>query len=87
VVSIQVHDDGARSVLPRRNAQSSRPRHSTRSACGVGRSMTRRTIVIQEVVIPSREAKRAPSLPHVANPMPCSASHKRVVICAHGATR
>ena len=42
--------------------------------------MTRRTIVIHEVVMPRREASRAPNLPQVANPIACMAWYSRVVI-------
>jgi hypothetical protein len=47
--------------------------------------MIRRTTVIQDVMIPRCAASRAPSFPHVANPIVWMVSFKRVVICAHGA--
>jgi hypothetical protein len=42
------------------------------SAGGEGIAMIRRAIVIQEVVIPRWEARRAPSFPQVANPTVCN---------------
>ena len=47
----------------------------------------RRKIVIQEVGIPSRAARRAPSLPQVARPTSKSACVSRAVMRAHGSMK
>jgi len=71
----------------RRKAKSSIPNSVTGSAGSTGNRMMSRKSVIREVGRPSREANRAPSLPHVASPIASSARPRLAVIRAHGATK
>lgn len=74
-------------VQPRRKEKSSTPNWTTGGGGGEGFAMIRARTVIQEVVMPSRAAKRAPSLPQVAKPISWMACERRHVIRARGSTK
>ena len=71
----------------RRNDQSSRPSWETSPTGGLGTAMIRRRIVIQDVGIKSRAARREPSLPQVARPISKRAWVSRAVMRAHGSRK